>query len=209
MAECILSKKYVYGLARGPGPERKQTMQTAKHPALPLAMTAVMAAVMAVVAPFSISIGPIPLSLCTLVIYMNAYILGWKRGTVATLVYILLGAVGMPVFNSFSGGLGVVAGPTGGYIVGYLPLALICGLAVAAAPKNRVGQFIGMILGTAVLYALGTAWYCVQSGNPLGVAMGYCVIPFLPGDFIKMIVAAGVGPMIRTGLEKAGLYPQG
>ena len=91
----------------------------------------------------------------------------------------------------------------------YLPLALICGLAVAAAPKNRVGQFIGMILGTAVLYALGTAWYCVQSGNPLGVAMGYCVIPFLPGDFIKMIVAAGVGPMIRTGLEKAGLYPQG
>ena len=81
-------------------------MQTSKHPAVPLAMTAVMAAVMAVVAPFSISIGPIPLSLCTLVIYMNAYILGWKRGTVATLVYILLGAVGMPVFNSFSGGLG-------------------------------------------------------------------------------------------------------
>ena len=79
-------------------------MQTSKHPAVPLAMTAVMAAVMAVVAPFSISIGPIPLSLCTLVIYMNAYILGWKRGTVATLVYILLGAVGMPVFNSFSGG---------------------------------------------------------------------------------------------------------
>ena len=184
-------------------------MQTSKHPAVPLAMTAVMAAVMAVVAPFSISIGPIPLSLCTLVIYMNAYILGWKRGTVATLVYILLGAVGMPVFNSFSGGLGVVAGPTGGYIVGYLPLALICGLAVAAAPKNRVVQFIGMILGTAVLYTLGTAWYCFQSGNPLGVAMGYCVIPFLPGDFIKMIVAAGVGPMIRTGLEKAGLYPQG
>ncbi len=80
---------------------------------------------------------------------------------------------------------------------------------MAAAPKNRVGQFIGMILGTAVLYALGTAWYCVQSGNPLGVAMGYCVIPFLPGDFIKMVVAAGVGPMIRTSLEKAGLYPQG
>ena len=154
-------------------------MQTSKHPAVPLAMTAVMAAVLSVVSPFSISIGPIPLSLCTLVIYMNAYILGWKRGTVATLVYVLLGAVGM------------------------------CGLAVSAAPKNRVVQFIGMILGTAVLYTLGTAWYCFQSGNPLGVAMGYCVIPFLPGDFIKMVVAAGVGPMIRTSLEKAGLYPQG
>ena len=80
---------------------------------------------------------------------------------------------------------------------------------MSAAPKNRVVQFIGMILGTAVLYTLGTAWYCFQSGNPLGVAMGYCVIPFLPGDFIKMVVAAGVGPMIRTSLEKAGLYPQG
>ena len=68
-------------------------MQTSKHPAVPLAMTAVMAAVLSVVSPFSISIGPIPLSLCTLVIYMNAYILGWKRGTVATLVYILLGCL--------------------------------------------------------------------------------------------------------------------
>ena len=106
-------------------------MQTSKHPAVPLAMTAVMAAVLSVVSPFSISIGPIPLSLCTLIIYMNAYILGWKRGTVATLVYVLLGAVGMPVFNGFSAGLGVVAGPTGGYIVGYVPLALICGLAVS------------------------------------------------------------------------------
>ena len=184
-------------------------MQTSKHPAVPLAMTAVMAAVLSVVSPFSISIGPIPLSLCTLVIYMNAYILGWKRGTVATLVYVLLGAVGMPVFNGFSAGLGVVAGPTGGYIVGYLPLALICGLAVSAAPKNRVVQFIGMILGTAVLYTLGTAWYCFQSGNPRGGARGYRVTPFRPGDFIKMVVAAGVGPMIRTSLEKAGLYPQG
>ena len=179
-------------------------MQTSKHPAVPLAMTAVMAAVMAVVAPFSISIGPIPLSLCTLVIYMNAYILGWKRGTVATLVYVLLGAVGMPVFNGFSGGLGVVAGPTGGYIVGYLPLALICGLAVAAAPKNRVGQFIGMILGTAVLYALGTAWYCVQSGNPLGVAMGYCVIPFLPGDAVKILLAAFLALRLRKPLAAQG-----
>ena len=110
----------------------------------------------------------------------------------------------MPVFNSFSGGLGVVAGPTGGYIVGYLPLALICGLAVAAAPKNRVGQFIGMILGTAVLYALGTAWYCVQSGNPLGVAMGYCVIPFLPGDAVKILLAAFLALRLRKPLAAQG-----
>lgn len=169
-------------------------MQTAKHPALPLAMTAVMAAVMAVVAPFSISIGPIPLSLCTLVIYMNAYILGWKRGTVATLVYILLGAVGMPVFNSFSGGLGCGGRAPPAHISwATCPWALICGLAGGRRPQDRGGRSAAWILGTAVLYTLGTAWYCVQSGNPLGVAMGYCVIPFLPGDFIKMIVAARCG----------------
>ena len=111
-------------------------MQTSKHPAVPLAMTAVMAAVLSVVSPFSISIGPIPLSLCTLVIYMNAYILGWKRGTVATLVYVLLGAVGMPVFNGFSAGLGVVAGPTGGYIVGYVPWPSSAGWRCPLPPRT-------------------------------------------------------------------------
>lgn len=175
----------------------------------PLAMTAVMAAVMAVVAPFSISIGPIPLSFCTLVIYLNAYILGWKRGTVAVLVYILLGVVGMPVFSGFGSGLAKVAGPTGGYIIGYLPLALIGGLAVARFPKNRALQLLGMILATAVLYALGTAWYCLQSGTDLTTALGWCVIPFLPGDAIKMVAAMAVGPMLRARLNKAGIHPEG
>lgn len=173
-----------------------------------LAMTAVMAAVMAVVSPFSINIGPIPLSFCTLVIYLNAYILGWKRGTAATLVYILLGVVGMPVFSGFGSGLGKVAGPTGGYIVGYIPLALIAGLAVSKCAKNRWLQLAGMVLGTAVLYALGTAWYCVQSGNDLATAMKWCVTPFLPGDLIKMAVAMSVGPTIRQSLIRAGIDPE-
>lgn len=172
-------------------------------------MIAVMAAVMAVVSPFSINIGPIPLSFCTLVIYLNAYILGWKRGTVATLVYILLGVVGMPVFSGFGSGLAKVAGPTGGYIVGYLPLALIAGLAVVQFPKNRWLQLVGMILGTAVLYALGTAWYCFQSGNDLATALAWCVTPFLPGDAIKIIVAMSVGPMLRARLFQAGINPEG
>ena len=175
----------------------------------PLAMTAVMAAVMAVVAPFSISIGPIPLSFCTLVIYLDAYILGWKRGTAAVLVYILLGAVGMPVFSGFGSGLAKVAGPTGGYIIGYLPLALIAGLAVVRFPKNRALQLLGMILATAVLYALGTAWYCFQSGTDLSTALGWCVIPFLPGDAIKMVAAVAVGPTLWQRLEKAGICPRG
>lgn len=172
----------------------------------PLAMTAVMAAVMAVVSPFSVSVGPIPLSFCTLAIYLDAYLLGRKRGTVAVLVYILLGLVGMPVFSGFGAGLGKVAGPTGGYIVGYLPLALLAGAAVEKFPKNRLLQITGMVLGTAVLYTLGTAWYCVQSGTAPVPALSGCVFPFLPGDALKIAAAAAVGPVLRARLEQAGLH---
>ena len=87
--------------------------------------------------PFAIPIGPISLSLCTLVLYMTPYILGWQRSALATLVFILLGVVGMPVFTGFQGGLGKVLGPTGGYIAGYIPLVIITGLAVQFFPKNR------------------------------------------------------------------------
>ena len=179
-----------------------------KNKVYPLAMVAVMAAVMAVVSPFALPIGPVPISLATFVVYLTAYVLGWKRATVATLVYILLGAVGMPVFSGFAGGLGKLLGPTGGYIVGYLPLALISGLFVDKFPKSRIMQLVGMILATAVLYALGTAWFCVEAGKTLSVAMSACVIPFLPGDFAKMLVSMAVGPLIRSRLEQAGLYPK-
>ena len=183
-------------------------METKQRATLyPLAMTAVMAALMAVVAPFSISIGPIPLSFCTLVIYLAGYLLGWKRAAAATLAYILLGAVGMPVFSGFAAGLGVVAGPTGGYIVGYLPLAALSGL--ASRLKSRPLQLVGMIGATAVLYAFGTAWYCVQSGSPLAPALAACVIPFLPGDLIKMMAVLSVGPVLRERLARAGIDPEG
>ena len=79
-----------------------------------LAMTAVMAAVIAAVSPFAIPIGPISLSLCTLVLYMTPYILGWQRSAIAALVFILLGMVGVPVFTGFQGGMGKVLGPTAG-----------------------------------------------------------------------------------------------
>ena len=184
-------------------------MSNSIHRTRNLVRAAVFAALTAILSQIVLPIGPVPFNLAVLGAYLSGCLLDPVWAFASQMVYLLLGLVGIPVFAGFSGGPSALFGPTGGYIVGYVPLALICGLAVSAAPKNRVVQFIGMILGTAVLYTLGTAWYCFQSGNPLGVAMGYCVIPFLPGDFIKMVVAAGVGPMIRTSLEKAGLYPQG
>ena len=105
-----------------------------------LTLTALAAAILCVVSPFTLSIGPIPLSLCTLFLYLIPYLVGWKRATVATLVYILLGTAGVPVFSNFGAGLAKVAGPTGGYIVGYLPLVLISGLFVHLFPAKRWGQ---------------------------------------------------------------------
>ncbi len=170
-----------------------------------LTLTALAAAILCVVSPFTLSIGPIPLSLCTLFLYLIPYLVGWKRATVATLVYILLGTAGVPVFSNFGAGLAKVAGPTGGYIVGYLPLVLISGLFVHLFPAKRWGQLAGMVLGTAVLYALGTAWFCIQSGKALAAALALCVFPFLLGDATKMAVSIAFGPMIRARMEKAGL----
>ena len=173
----------------------------------PLAMVAVMAAVMAVVSPFTLPIGPVPITLANLVVYLSVYILGWKKSCIATLVYILLGAVGMPVFSGFAGGLGKLVGPTGGYIIGYLPQAIITGLFILKFPKNRWMQLLGMVIAGIVLYAFGTAWFCALTGKGLVAALGLCVIPFLPGDFAKAVIAMVVGPMIRDRLDKAGLAP--
>jgi len=174
----------------------------------PLAMTAVMAAVIAAVSPFAIPIGPISITLCTLALYFSPYILGWKRSAAATLVYILLGMVGMPVFSKFQAGLGVLMGPTGGYILGYIPMVVISGLVIKAAPKNRVFQFLGMIAATAVLYAFGTAWFLFLSGKDLGYAMTWCVLPFIPLDLVKMALAMLLGPVLRERLIKAGIHPE-
>lgn len=177
------------------------------HQIYPLVMTAVMAAVISAVAPFALPIGPIPITLGTLVMYLAGYVLGGKRAGAAVLVYVLLGAVGVPVFNGFTGGLGVVAGPTGGYIVGFIPMAFLSGLVTERFPNNRALQFAGMLFATAVLYALGTAWFCVQAGKSLAAALSVCVFPFIPGDLAKMAVAMLFGPVLRERLVRAGVRP--
>ncbi|MBS5548786.1 biotin transporter BioY [Pseudoflavonifractor sp. An184] len=172
-----------------------------------MAMTALMAAVTCVLAPMAIPIGPVPISFTNLAIYLSLYLLGWKRGTVSYLVYVLIGAVGVPVFSGFTGGLGKLAGATGGYIVGFIPMAVIAGLVIDQY-RNRGLQLAGMIVGTAVCYAFGTAWFCfVMDSTPMA-ALSLCVIPFIPGDLVKMLLAMWVGPMIRRRLVQAGLYPE-
>ena len=171
-----------------------------------MVFTAMFAALICVAAPFSIQVGPIPISLATFAIYLTGAILGGKRGMVATIVYIMIGAVGLPVFSGFRGGFGVLFGMTGGYIIGYIPLVLITGIFAEMNSKkiNRViVTVIGMILATAALYTFGTIWYMIVSGNDLITSLKTCVLMFIPGDAIKIACVTAVSVPLRAKLNHA------
>ncbi len=170
-----------------------------------MASCAIMAAVLCLLCPFSIPIGPIPISLATLVIYLAAFVLGWKKATISVAVYLLLGMVGLPVFSGGAGGLAKLAGPTGGYLVGYLFLAIISGLFVEHFNRRWIPVILGEILATAVLYLFGTVWFMIMMQVDLLTALASCVIPFLIGDAIKIVVSIALGKAIYHGLNKAGL----
>ncbi len=184
-----------------------------------MAFIAVMAALICVAAPFSVPMpGLVPISLATFAVYLAGGILGAKKGTVAVLVYILLGAVGLPVFSGGEGGFQKLFGVTGGYIIGYIPCAFIAGLFVdlffrrnnKVLIKNKALNWlsrawavpVGMILGTVVLYAFGTAWFIIARGVTLEVALAGCVIPFLLGDSIKIVCATVITILLRDRLSK-------
>lgn len=168
-----------------------------------LTKTAIVTAVICVLAPLALPIGPVPISLATLAIYFALYLLDWKLSALSVVVYVLIGMVGLPVFSGFTGGMGKLMGPTGGYIVGYIPMALLSGWIICRY-QNRWIQFAGLVGGTALLYVLGTAWFCIATGNPVGAALGMCVVPFIPGDLIKIAAAMLLGPQIQKRLQKAG-----
>ena len=164
-----------------------------------MTLTAVMAALICVAGPLTVAIGPIPLSLASFAVYLAGAILGWERGALAVAIYLLIGLVGMPVFSGFSGGFQKLAGVTGGYLIGYLPCALITGLG-SGKDKPKWLLPLCMAAGTAVLYAIGTLWFMLQTRNTLAASMGMCVLPFLPGDAIKIIAATLIAPPVRKAI---------
>ena len=167
-----------------------------------MAFIAVMAALICVAAPWSVPMpGLVPVSLATFAVYLAGSLLGWKKGTIAVLIYVLLGAVGLPVFSGGAGGFAKLFGVTGGYIVGYLPYAVLAGLPPLGGKDTFWGRCLMLALGTLVCYALGTAWFMAQSGNPLGASLSMCVLPFLPGDAAKIALAAFLAPRLRKALR--------
>ncbi|MCI8484410.1 MAG: biotin transporter BioY [Lachnospiraceae bacterium] len=170
-----------------------------------IAIIGVMTAATCILAPFSIPIGPVPISLTNLVIYFALYLLGTKDAVISYLVYLLIGLVGVPVFSGFTSGPEKLFGPTGGYLIGFIPMAIIAGIFIDKFTSKRLLCLAGMILGTLVCYLCGTAWLAFQANLGFKAALFAGVIPFLPGDLIKMILAMVMGPQIRNQLQRANL----
>lgn len=172
-----------------------------------MALCGLFAALMAICSMISIPLGftPVPVNLATLGVFLAGGLLGKKYGTISLAVYVLIGAVGVPVFAGFRGGLSVLAGPTGGYIIGYIAAAFLVGLLTelflgrkgAAKEKgssSRVKELLlcaaAMVVGLAACYLLGTAWFMISTHTGLWPALVSCVFPFLPGDALKIIAGS-------------------
>lgn len=167
-----------------------------------MAMIGLMTAVTCVVAPLAIPIGPVPISLTTLILYFSVYLLGTKQAFISCVIYLLLGMVGLPVFSGFTGGPAKLAGPTGGYLLGYLLMILIAGIFISRSDGKKWIDLTGMILGTAALYTLGTIWLSAQAGIGLKAALFAGVIPFIPGDVVKILLALFYARKIRSILNR-------
>ena len=170
-----------------------------------MSLIAVMAAVICVLGPLSVPIGVIPISFTNLAVYLAIYVLGCKPGTLSYVVYLLIGLVGVPVFSGFTGGIGKLFGPTGGYLIGFLFMAVICGWFIDRFDCKLALSFFGMVLGTIVCYIFGTAWLAYQAGMTFYAALAAGVLPFLVGDLVKMAIAVIVGPQVRHQMIRAGL----
>lgn len=194
-----------------------------------LTRIALMSAVLCVVSPFAITFpfSPVPVSLATLMLYLCVYILGKCDAVISCAVYLLIGLVGIPVFSGFTGGLGKVLGPTGGYLIGYLFLVAISGWFVEKwshgskggnLMKERRGflcgmnylmQGIGMLLGTAACYFFGSLWLSYQSGIEFTAALGVGVLPFILGDVVKLVAGIIIGNAVRKRLVRVGFLTIG
>lgn len=159
-----------------------------------MVLIALFAVVLAICAWISIP-ATVPFTLQTLGLFLVMGLLGGRRSTLAVLVYLLLGAVGIPVFSGFRGGLGILTGVTGGYLIGFLFATLCYWLITAHGRGQKLWVMIlGMVAGMAAYYVFGTAWFMLfyaraYSAIGLGAALSTCVIPFLIPDFIKMGIA--------------------
>lgn len=164
-----------------------------------MTIIALMTTVLCVLGPLYIPVfvSPVPVSLTNFVIFLIIYILKMKRAVMAVFLYIVIGMVGLPVFSGFSGGLGKLAGPTGGYLIGFIFMTVIAGFFVDKFYGKKYMEFMGMTIGLLICYLFGSVWLMIQSGISLGQALFIGVVPYVVTDVIKIVAAAFAGPKLR------------
>lgn len=179
----------------------ENTAAAKKIGTLDLVYIAVGAALLAVCAWISIPL-TVPFTMQTFGVFFVLSALGGKRGTCSILVYILLGAIGVPVFAQFSSGLGILLGNTGGYILGFLLTGAIYNVMTKLLGEKLPVRIAALVLGLAVCYAFGTAWfmYLYTKANgavTLGTVLSWCVIPFVIPDLVKLALAVVISLRLK------------
>lgn len=165
------------------------------------------AAVLAVISQISLPINAVPITIQVFGVALVGAVLGVKRGTLATFVYILLGAVGLPIFANFQGGLGVITGTSGGYIYAWIVMAFLCGIRPKTANKtaNWAIRIALALVGLAVVEIVGgIQWYLVGEGWTLSAIAVYSLTAFVPKDIVITILGVLIAPAIRKAINSAG-----
>lgn len=152
-------------------------------PVRKMTMAAFFAAMMAVCAWISLPVADVAFTMQTFGVFLALGVLGGKWGSISVLIYLLLGAVGMPVFSGFRGGIGMLAGVTGGYLWGFLLSGLVYRL------LERIGRLPAMVGGMLVCYLSGSVWFYLWSGGGMGLILLRCVVPYLIPDCFKIWLA--------------------
>ncbi len=166
-----------------------------------MVMCALFAALTAVCSQIQIALPAIPINLALFAVLLCAGLLKPLNAVMAIVVYVVLGMVGVPVFAGMRGGVAVLFGRTGGYILGYIFAALIPALLRVRWGDKFWQLCLGMVLGVAVCYLFGTVWYMVLTGTGLWQSLTVCVFPFLIGDALKILLAAFLTKRLKPVLK--------
>jgi biotin transport system substrate-specific component len=162
-----------------------------------LVYAALFAALTAVGAYLSIPVGPVPIVLQNLFVMLAGLLLGRRGGVASVGLYLLAGACGLPVFAGGSGGLARFFGPTGGYLIGYLPAVWVIGRISETSRPRALRDGLALIAGCLVLYACGLAWLKVLTGMDWPQTLATGMLPFLPGDALKVLAAVALAKTLR------------
>lgn len=182
--------------------------------AVELTMAALHTAVFCILAPHTLYLpfGPVGITLGSFLLYLTGLLLGAKLACISVFLYLCMGVVGLPVFSGYTAGAGVLLGPTGGFLLGYLPCVAIVGAFCkrTAVGKKGIVRFVtGMVVGTLMLYMAGTLWFCFfyGEGSSFRNALTACVLPFLPFDIVKIVLATVLyKPVLRLRSVCKGEY---